>query len=172
MELFDIYDQERRLTGRTAERGTKLSVGDFRLVVNLSILNSDNQLLIQQRQPFKEGWPNMWDISAGGSAIAGETSQEAIARETQEEIGLHYDFSEMRPFFTLNFDEGFDDYYMLYQDIALSELRLQTSEVQSVKWATREVVQALILSGEFIPYHKSVIDLLFDLNGVYGGHDL
>ncbi len=172
MELFDIYDQERRLTGRTAERGTKLSVGDFRLVVNLSILNSDNQLLIQQRQPFKEGWPNMWDISAGGSAVSGETSQEAIARETQEEIGLHYDFSEMRPFFTLNFDEGFDDYYMLYQDIALSELRLQTSEVQAVKWATREVVQALILSGEFIPYHKSVIDLLFDLNGVYGGHDL
>ncbi|MCJ1969062.1 NUDIX hydrolase [Lactococcus carnosus] len=172
MELFDIYDQERRLTGRTAERGTKLSVGDFRLVVNLSILNSDNQLLIQQRQPFKEGWPNMWDISAGGSAVSGETSQEAIARETQEEIGLHYDFSEMRPFFTLNFDEGFDDYYMLYQDIALSELRLQTSEVHAVKWATREVVQALILSGEFIPYHKSVIDLLFDLNGVYGGHDL
>lgn len=172
MELFDIYDQERQFTGRTAERGTKLSVGDFRLVVNLSILNSDNQLLIQQRQPFKEGWPNMWDISAGGSAIAGETSQEAIARETQEEIGLHYDFSEMRPFFTLNFDEGFDDYYMLYQDIALSELRLQTSEVHAVKWATREVVQALILSGEFIPYHKSVIDLLFDLNGVYGGHDL
>ena len=172
MELFDIYDQERRLTGRTAERGTKLSIGDFRLVVNLSILNSDNQLLIQQRQPFKEGWPNMWDISAGGSAVSGETSQEAIARETQEEIGLHYDFSEMRPFFTLNFDEGFDDYYMLYQDITLSELKLQTSEVQAVKWATREVVQALILSGEFIPYHKSVIDLLFDLNGVYGGHDL
>ncbi|MCJ1980395.1 NUDIX hydrolase [Lactococcus carnosus] len=172
MELFDIYDQERRLTGRTAERGTKLSAGDFRLVVNLSILNSDNQLLIQQRQPFKEGWPNMWDISAGGSAIAGETSQEAIARETQEEIGLQHDFSKMRPFFTLNFDEGFDDYYMLYQDITLSELKLQTSEVQAVKWATREVVQALILSGEFIPYHKSVIDLLFDLNGVYGGHDL
>lgn len=99
MELVDIYDQERRLTGKTAERGTKLSVGDFRMVVNLSILNSDNLLLIQQRQPFKEGWPNMWDISAGGSAIAGETSQEAIARETQEEIGLHHDFSEMRPFF-------------------------------------------------------------------------
>ncbi|MDN6012865.1 MAG: NUDIX domain-containing protein [Lactococcus sp.] len=110
--------------------------------------------------------------SAGGSAIAGETSQEAIARETQEEIGLQHDFSEMRPFFTLNFDEGFDDYYMLYQNITLSELKLQTSEVQAVKWATREVVQALILSGEFIPYHKSVIDLLFDLNGVYGGHDL
>lgn len=172
MELFDIYDQNRRLTGRTVERGTKLSVGDFRLVVNLSILNSDNQLLIQQRQPFKEGWPNMWDISVGGSAIAGETSQEAIARETQEELGLYADFSEMRPFFTLNFDEGFDDYYILYQDIALSELTLQLSEVQAVKWATREEVQSLIVSGEFIPYRKSIIDLLFDLNGVYGGHDL
>ena len=110
--------------------------------------------------------------SAGGSAIAGETSQEAIARETQEEIGLQHDFSEMRPFFTLNFDEGFDDYYMLYQDITLSELKLQTSEVQAVKWATREAVQALSVSGEVIPYHKSVFDLLFDLNGVYGGHDL
>lgn len=172
MEMFDMYDRDRRLTGSTRLRGSKLAAGEFRLVVNLSIMNSNQQMLIQQRQPFKDGWPNMWDLTVGGSAIAGETSQEAIARETQEEIGLHLDFSTTRPFLTLNFDEGFDDHYIVYQDIDLTTLTLQVSEVQAIKWATRAEILELILAGEFIPYHKGFIDLLFAFDDVYGGHAL
>ena len=87
MELFDIYDQERRLTGRAAERGTKLSVGDFRLVVNLSILNSDNQLLIQKRQPFKEGWPNMWDTQPVGVLLLAKQVKKRLRVRHKKRLG-------------------------------------------------------------------------------------
>ena len=53
MELFDIYDDDRNRTGRTAERNQKLKDGEYQLIVHVNIMNTQNQLLIQQRQPHK-----------------------------------------------------------------------------------------------------------------------
>ena len=99
MELWDVYDKNRILTGRKIERGSKLGKDDFHLVVHICIFNLKNEMLIQQRQPWKNGWPNMWDLTVGGSALAGETSTAAAERETLEEIGYKIDLSNERPFF-------------------------------------------------------------------------
>ncbi len=152
MELWDIYDKNRILTGRTIERGNKLKQDDFHLVVHVCIFNSKNEMLIQQRQPWKEGWPNMWDITVGGSALAGESSIEAAERETSEEIGYKINLSNERPFFTINFETGFDDYYLVEKEIDIESLILQYEEVKAVKWASREEVLQLIKEGKFINY--------------------
>ena len=88
MELWDLYTQDRQPTGLTMVRGSEHPQGYYRLVVHVCIFNSKGQMLIQQRQPFKEGWPNMWDVSVGGSVVAGESSREAAEREVAEELGL------------------------------------------------------------------------------------
>ena len=161
MELWDIYDKNRLLTGRTIERGNKLKKGDFHLVVHVCIFNSKNEMLIQQRQPWKEGWPNMWDITVGGSALAGEDSIEAAERETLEEIGYKINLSNERPYFTINFEVGFDDYYLVEKEIDIESLTLQYEEVKAVKWASREEVLQLIEEGKFINYWFS--NNLFDM---------
>ena len=61
----------------------------------------------------------MWDISVGGSAVAGDNSIRAAEREVFEELGLKLDLSGERPFLTMNFSEGFDDFYIVEQDIDL-----------------------------------------------------
>ena len=78
-----------------------------------------NQMLIQQRQPYKKGWPNMWDLTVGGSALKGESSFQAAERELFEELGIKIDLSEKRPAFTINFENGFDDYYLIDHDSLL-----------------------------------------------------
>lgn len=161
MELWDIYDKNRNLTGRQMKRGSEFGNGDFHLVVHVCIFNSKNEMLIQQRQPWKNGWPNMWDLTVGGSSLAGETSTEAAERETLEEIGHKIDLSNERPFFTINFDKGFDDYYIIERDIDIKDLSLQYEEVQSVKWATKEEILQLVNDGKFIDYW--FIENLFDI---------
>ena len=79
MEILDIYDSNRMPTGRTFVRGTKPE-GGYYLVAQVIVFNTKGQMLIQQRQAHKLGWPNRWDVSAGGSVQAGETSQQAGAR--------------------------------------------------------------------------------------------
>lgn len=168
MEIWDIYDENRNLTGRQMERGSELSKGDFHLVIHVCIFNSKNEMLIQRRQPWKEGWPNMWDVTTGGSALAGETSVEAAERETLEEIGYKIDLSKERPFFTINFDVGFDDYYLAEREIDIKALTLQYEEVQSVKWASKDEIQRLVKEGEFIDYWFT--ELLFDMRKSRGAH--
>lgn len=161
MELFDLYTAEREKTGRTMVRGEPTPEGFYRLVVHVCIFNEAGQMLIQQRQPFKSGWSNLWDISVGGSAIAGDSSRSAAERETREELGLSIDLSDTRPTLTIYWENGFDDYYVVNQAPALDSLRLQYEEVQRVKWADKEEILRMIDDGSFIPYEKSLIELLF-----------
>ncbi len=170
MELWDIYDKNRIPTGKIHKRGEQLKEGEYRLAVHACIFNSDGKMLIQHRQPFKSGWSNMWDVTVGGSAVAGETSQMAVKRELWEEIGLDYDFSQMRPQVTINFDGGFNDVYLVVCDVDLNTLSLGYDEVSEVKWATCQEVLQMIDDGSFIPYHKSWIQFLFDMKNTYGTH--
>lgn len=76
MEKWDLYDIHRNKLAKQIVRGDKMASDEFHLVVHVCIFNSQGEMLIQQRQPFKKEWPNLWDITCGGSAIAGETSQQ------------------------------------------------------------------------------------------------
>ena len=170
MELWDLYDRDRTPTGEVHQRGKPVPAGRYHLVVHVVIFNSRCEMLIQQRQPFKEGWPNLWDVTVGGSAVAGDTSRTAAQRETMEEIGLAIDLTDELPKMTLPFDCGFDDIYTLTMDVALSTLTLQESEVQAVKWATEAEILTLMDAGQFLPYHKSLIQLLFAMKDSRGAH--
>ena len=170
MELWDIYDKNRRKTGKTMERGSSFKDGGYHLVVHICIFSSRGEMLVQQRQPFKSGWSNLWDVTVGGSAVAGDSSETAAGRELLEEIGYTKDFSNIRPNFTLNFENGFDDFYLVEADAEIEKLRLQYEEVQRVKWASQEEIFRMIDSGEFIPYYKSLIQMCFDMRGRYGAH--
>ena len=161
MELFDLYTAEREKTGKTMVRGEPTPAGYYRLVVHVCIFDPEGRMLIQQRQPFKRGWSNLWDISVGGCAVAGDSSRTAAERETLEELGLSVDLSGVRPTMTIYFESGFDDYYVLTREVDLRTLRLQQEEVQAVRWATREEILQMIDDGTFIPYEKSQIELLF-----------
>lgn len=169
-EIWDIYDIYRNKTGRTMERGSNFKEGDLHLVVHLCIFNTNGELLIQQRQKDKEGFPNMWDISVGGSALADETPQQAVMRETLEELGICIDLSQIRPQFTINFDQGFDDTFLVIADVDLNSLTLQEEEVQDAKWASRKEIFKMMTEGSFIPYHLGKIQLCFDMLGQYGAH--
>lgn len=170
-EKWDLYDIDRVKTGELMERGKPLPPDRYHLAVHVCIFGSDGRMLIQQRQPFKEDWSNLWDVTVGGSAVAGDTSRTAAEREVLEEIGLPLSLDGERPRITINFDVGFDDFYCIKRDVDINSLTLQYEEVQAVKWATKEEIFALIDSGEFIPYHKSFIEMVFLFSGQTGTID-
>ena len=168
MELWDVYTADREKTNRTWERGNRMLPGDYHVVVHVCVFNSNGEMLIQQRQPFKDGWANMWDITIGGSATTGDTSQVAAMRELHEEIGLTLDLGETRPHLTVNFDEGFDDIYLVEADVDLDSLTLQASEVQAVRWADEATIIELIREERFIPYYEAMISVLFAMRKQWG----
>jgi isopentenyldiphosphate isomerase len=163
MELWDLYTKDREKTDKTILRGEEIPDNYYRLIIHVCIFNDKGEMLIQQRQPFKKGWPNMWDFSVGGCAKSGDTSQTAAEREVAEEIGLNISLKDVRPSLTVNFLHGFDDIYLIEKNVDLAKLKLQYEEVQAVKWASINEIYKMIDDNSFIPYHKSLVELLFFL---------
>lgn len=170
MEQWDLYTKDRIKTGKKINRDENVPEGYFRTVVHVAIFNSKNQMLIQQRQKDKKLWADLWDVTVGGSVIAGESSVEAAERETFEEIGYRLDLNNERPSFTIDFEEGFDDCYLVIRDLDIEQLILQETEVQNVKWAAKEEILQMIKEETFISYHPSKIELMFFLKNQRGTH--
>ena len=161
MELLDIYDKYRHKTGRTHERGNPMKDGDNHIVVHVWIVNDKGQFLIQKRQPWKIGWPNMWDGSVAGSVVSEETSKEAAIRETKEELGIDLDISKSEILFTVRFSRGFDDIWLVRQNVDNNDLKLQYEEVADAKWVSYNEIEQMVQRGEFIEYHY--LDILYQM---------
>ncbi len=170
MELWDLYDKDRRPLGRLHERGKPLAEGEHHLSVHIAIFSTDGRMLIQRRVDGRKHWGGLWDISAAGSVTAGENSTEGAHRELLEELGLDRDFTDNRPRFSINYENGFGDYYIINEDVDLAEVVPQPTEVAEVRYATRAEIHELLCEGRFIPYHDSFIDFLFDMRKGYSTH--
>lgn len=57
-------------------------------VVHLHVINSKGELLLQLRPKSKKIQPGKWDTAVGGHITFGEKLEDALRRETIEEIGL------------------------------------------------------------------------------------
>jgi isopentenyldiphosphate isomerase/intracellular septation protein A len=57
-------------------------------VVHLHLFNREGKLYLQKRSLKKDIQPGRWDTSVGGHIVPGESVEDALRRETSEEIGL------------------------------------------------------------------------------------
>ncbi len=160
MELWDIYDKDRKLTGRTMQRNDwNMKPGDFHLTVLGVIMNEEGKFLVTKRVMTKSWAPGQWEIS-GGAAQAGESSEEAVKREILEETGIDvtgfnggYVFSYMRE----NPEEGdnyFVDIYRFVGNVSEADVKLQEAETAGFMFASKEEIDELGRQGVFLHYNS------------------
>ncbi len=87
-ELLPVVDEAGKTIGQ-ATRGECHS-GSHLLhpVAHLHVFNEKGEVFLQQRPDWKEIQPGRWDTAVGGHFDVGETPEDALRRETREEIGL------------------------------------------------------------------------------------
>lgn len=147
-EIWDIFDADRRPTGRTHRRGDPLPQGDYHLVVHVWLLNSRGEFLITRRAANKH-YPLMWETT-GGSAVSGDDSLQAAMREVKEEAGLDIRPEKGEVVISLRRDSDFCDVWLFRQDFSLSDVVLQEGETIDAKFATPAEIRRLVEQGEFI----------------------
>lgn len=148
-ELWDVYDENRRLTGRVHRRGDPLEKGDYHLGVDIWIRNSNGEFLITKRSPNK-GYPNMWEIT-GGSALAGDDSLTAALREVEEETGIVLPRGNGRIIWQYSRADAHKDIWLFDYDFDLEKVVLQEGETCDKAVASREEIEQLMAEGKFVP---------------------
>lgn len=87
-ELFPIVDESGKTIGKIkrgeAHNGTKV----LHPVVHLHVFNSKGELYLQHRPAWKDIQPDKWDTACGGHIAYGESVEDALRREVEEELGI------------------------------------------------------------------------------------
>ena len=140
MELWDAYDAElNKLDGITLVRGEESTFSDdiFHLVCDIIVKHVDGTYLLMQRDTRKH-YGGMWEATAGGSALQGETPLMCAQRELAEETGIIS--TELKEVGRMAVKETHSVYveFLCVTDWDKDNIRLQEGETIDFKWVTRE----------------------------------
>ena len=159
-ELIDIYDAQRRLTGKTIPRkGAFLAEGEYMLYVLAIIQDAHGRYLITQRALDKHWAPGAWEVSGGG-VLAGETSAQAVVREVREEVGLDVSDKPLKPIYSYENvdlargDNYIVDIYHFQLDVGKDDVVLQDSEAIDCMFATWDEIVELADRGQFLHFSR------------------
>ena len=172
-ELIDILDKQGNSTGTTLLKSEAHKKGLFHATAHVWVYNRNGEILIQKRSSSKETYPNKWDVSVAGHISAGEDPISSAIRETQEEIGLSLQESDLfkigqyRSTVIHNkdmIDCEFNHIFLTELRIPLGDLKLQTEEVAAVKFIDiniyRESLRDFTLIKSYVPHPSDYIDLV------------
>jgi len=88
VEIWDAYDRQfNKIENIKLVRGQAIPDGVYHLVCEIIVKHTDGTYLLMQRD-FKKNNGGMWELTAGGAALAGETPIECAVRELKEETGI------------------------------------------------------------------------------------
>ena len=127
MELWDVYDINKRFTGKVIDRHSdeRLKEGEYHLVVEAIIIN----------------------------CIKGENSLQSMLREIREELGVIFNESDAVFYKTLRDDNAkdFKDIWLFRKDLEIKDLSYTDGEVVDSKWITIDEFEKMIDNEEIIP---------------------
>lgn len=152
-EYWDIYDENRKKTGKIVERDVyEFEPGEYHIVVTGIILNSKNEILITKRAEHKK-FGLMWECN-GGSVLAGETSLQGVIRELKEEVGL--EFKKREAIFLKEVKGGkkypdFKDLWLFRRDVQKEEITFPDGEAIDYKWVTIDEFIRMYNNKEIVP---------------------
>ncbi len=88
VEWLPLVDEEGKITGRATRNEVHRGPGKLHPVVHLHITNSKKEIYLQKRPMHKDVQPGKWDTAVGGHVAYGETIENALIRETAEELNI------------------------------------------------------------------------------------
>lgn len=144
MELWDAYNSNfEKIEGLTLirEEEDKIPAGVYHLVCHVLVKHVDGTYLLMQRDPHK-AYPNMWEATAGGSALQGESPLQGALRELGEETGIEADSLEPLDQ-TLGGGKCIHCRFLCVTACDKNSVKLQKGETVNFRWASAEEILAL-----------------------------
>lgn len=136
---------------------SEITSEDIYRVSALDVRNSNGDILLAQRWFLKKKWPWKRSVAVAGTVDTGESYEDNIYKEAEEEIGLTgYVFQEIdknrRP-------DYFSQYYSVIVDKSIDEFILEEWQVANLRWFSIEEIKHLLIHSPWI-FLSSLVERL------------
>ena len=157
MEYLQVFDEKKNKLEEKVSRDEKYNLPSDRrfMIVLIFIENSKGEFLLQKTSKSRHSCI----ATTGGHVTYGDSALETVVKECKEELGIDVSANEITYIDTVLFKNCFLETFYTKMELDPSNLTLQTEEVESVKWYTKDEISELIKSNEFRegnikPYEK------------------
>lgn len=150
MEIWDAYDSNKNKLNINLSREEIVPENMYHIAVHIIVRNKNGHYLAMQRDFNKPGYPGLFEVSAGGSILKGETAVEGAMRELFEETGIKVDD-------LIILDERHEvrhpciyEVFIVEVDVPEHSIVLQEEETISYKWIAKSDIYEFVNSAEHV----------------------
>jgi len=140
---YEVLDETGIPTGKLADKSAVHTQQLWHGVVNVWVVNSKGELLMQLRAPGVELSPSVWDVSTGSHVRPGETPQAAAQRCLQSELGIAVAPQELKHLFNIQCKNPlpngtthnvFGHVFLVQQDVDIASLQVDPAKIAQLAW--------------------------------------
>lgn len=143
IEQYEVLDENGHKTGKILDRVTIHQQELWHEVVNVWIINTRGEILMQLRAPEVELSPNVWDVTVGTHLRPGEAPTDAAVRCMRTELGLQVLEAELEHLFNIQCANPMPNgtthkvlghVFMINKGVDLKEITFDSKKVTRFSW--------------------------------------
>jgi isopentenyldiphosphate isomerase len=152
MEMIDVVNEKGEVIDLAPRDVIHGNNSLLHRVVHLIVVNSHGDILLQKRSMNKDVAPGKWDTSVGGHVNAGESIEEALEREMEEELG--FISKEVKFLYTYIHSNPYEsELVYTHECLYNGPFRFNKHEIDDVRfWPVQEILENMesdLLSDNF-----------------------
>lgn len=164
-----LVDENDAIIGAKKRSLVSMAIGDIYRITALWVTNSEGAILLAQRSFSKRNHPGRWAPPVSGTVEEGESYDENIIKEAQEEIGLSdIPFAKLQKLRRSIDQDFFVQWYWVVIDRPAEEFAVQKDEIEDIRWFTKEALLDAIKNepSKFVPNLVGYIELFTEKSEV------
>lgn len=165
-EMVPVVEENGLVIGQATRKSVHDGSKLMHPVVHLHIINREGCLYLQKRSMKKDLLPGRWDTAVGGHVDYGESLEEALFRESSEELG----FREFNPIYLKSYvweSAREKELVNVFAAVGNFVLKPDLDEVSEGRYWTMSEIETNLDKGLFTPNFeqefKSIKDTLLAL---------
>jgi len=158
MEYLDVIDESNEVIGKKPRK----VVHEKRLrhrTVMFFVISPEGKILVTKRSDNKDFFPGYWSIVLGGHVKSGESYEEALMLEMQEELGTKGEYEKIGSFIK-DIEEEIEHVHLYKVKVNPDEINLLDKEFNKGEFWKIEEIKKKIDELNFLPETEIVIEYL------------